>query len=1171
MEKNIKLSAKQVKKVAKKALTGLLAGVFLLAPNLNEVNSSGFTSTISWAQGERLSSARTEGIVSSSSLVKNNKLAPKLNTTRAEFKEFYKAAATCRLIEKGGNLNNESSLRHIKDKLDAVKGSFENINFTVLPDEITIEIPDEGLAVRYFDPTKANVITPYSDIARLKTTIIGPRLNRQVIHRIKALSASDNQSYVAIKKLDRGENLEGIKVSLLEAFKMLGGAEAMFRGKDTVLIKPSLATKKNAEDGTTVNPLVIEAVVLILKELGVRRIIIGEGCVSEYNMEEIFKITGVCEIAKRHNVELINLNKAETIDIEVPRWQVWAKVKVSRVAAEADLIINIPRLTTHNQTVMSVATKNMKGVLPPPTKTFFHRGIDSEEKGIPHLAKAIVELNKALSRQIVIVDTTRSMEGDGPTRGESLNLHRIIVGRHPITVDRVCARIIGQPENNIDFLRFAQEQDFGPDPVILGDEVKDVVSEIGRPFKEPPVTPVTNPRITVYGDTTEVCSKCNGSLGSAAKILGSKKWENMLETNDIYLDIYMGSELPKKIEGNHYAVLMGRCPTQKAKKDGISHPNIIRVIGCAPRTADVLNPIEAKVKFKEFNDEIQRLVEDLRVKKYAVPKLVIFERKLPGNEISQVIKKESEITVIFDIEKLVYRKDFVFEDFIKIYWDVIGDIYSEDIKKVYEQIANGTDLNDSQFTEYMEIFKRDFIDQCDIKATDTVLDMGTGAGWMALLAADEAKEAIGMDICPAVIKLAIKNASLKGINNAKFLVGDATRCQFKNESFNVIISQYMFSRLPKELRRRTLREAHRMLTEKGLLRLWVYHPHVVPFAWNQDEWKKELEATGFEIESIEVKGEVALDTFEPQAMFIKTKKADLTARSDPAETSKKHMIDLAEIAKEQNREAGDEQTVIQADEKKVRIVSNSGASLYFGYATKNKDLFFDILGTEKPSMLLRVPIEAIEFVGTANIKDFLATFQEAPNAYVELYYMSGTGKVPESLYQKYGLQKKSLPTGFKRTRENTVTLFPVFKGENIDQSAIASRLGSIDITPQNTILSPIGLQRDPAGLIRATILGLKMMDVARQIREKGIDVTKDTAFKDKIQLEILEELKNVCDAEDLKNFNLTPDDIIALATGTINNIITALKKLIKLLPITPIDTEELRHIYEHAKTVITAA
>lgn len=228
---------------------------------------------------------------------------------------------------------------------------------------------------------------------------------------------------------------------------------------------------------------------------------------------------------------------------------------------------------------------------------------------------------------------------------------------------------------------------------------------------------------------------------------------------------------------------------------------------------------------------------------------------------------------------------------------------------------------------------------------------------------------------------------------------------------------------------------------------------------------------------------------------------------------------------------------------------------------------------ENEPIMLRVPVEMIEEAGAGNAVDILSGFQQSPgsNRYVELYYMTGTGEVNEAVYQRFGLSKRSPPKGFKMTRENTVTLFSAFKGEKIDQSCIVSRLGSCDVKPENTILSPAGSQHDPAGLIRAMILGLKMMDVARQIKEKGHDITKDQNFRDMIQLEILEQLKDVCDAADFKDFNLTPDDIIALADGTINNIVTALGKLVKLLPIAPIDKEDLRRINEQAKTVFTAA
>ena len=53
---------------------------------------------------------------------------------------------------------------------------------------------------------------------------------------------------------------------------------------------------------------------------------------------------------------------------------------------------------------------------------------------------------------------------------------------------------------------------------------------------------------------------------------------------------------------------------------------------------------------------------------------------------------------------------------------------------------------------------------------------------------------------------------------------------------------------------------------------------------------------------------------------------------------------------------------------------------------------------------------------------------------------------------------------------------------------------------------------------------------------------------------------------------LTGDDIINLAvSNNINLIIRALKKIITLLPIVPMNAEESRHIYEHARQVLMAA
>lgn len=154
---------------------------------------------------------------------------------------------------------------------------------------------------------------------------------------------------------------------------------------------------------------------------------------------------------------------------------------------------------------------------------------------------------------------------------------------------------------------------------------------------------------------------------------------------------------------------------------------------------------------------------------------------------------------------------------------------------------------------------------------------------------------------------------------------------------------------------------------------------------------------------------------------------------------------------------------------------------------------------------------------------------------------------------------------FIRKRENALTPLPVFKGEQIDKLTIASRLGSLETTPRSTILSPIGFQEDPAGLVRATILGLRVIEISLQLKEGG------TIDKDVVPLEILNRLRDVLGPSDFENFDLTPEDIIALAAGDVNKVVIALRKLTKLLPITPIDTDEPKIIYEHMTEIISSA
>jgi hypothetical protein len=221
----------------------------------------------------------------------------------------------------------------------------------------------------------------------------------------------------------------------------------------------------------------------------------------------------------------------------------------------------------------------------------------------------------------------------------------------------------------------------------------------------------------------------------------------------------------------------------------------------------------------------------------------------------------------------------------------------------------------------------------------------------------------------------------------------------------------------------------------------------------------------------------------------------------------------------------------------------------------------EIVGEDKAPALLRIPVEILDSVGKKNFTPFLSALQVTPagkatNVVVELFSIEG--KVFE--YEDYGIKIKAFPG--QRSRANTVTLLVSGKDEAIGQQDLIFRIGDHSLKPTDTVLIPVGLLdagKDTAGLARSSLLGFRIMMIARGHTTE--EFVKDT----------LRQIETLCRLATTEDFDLSAEDIVGLATGSINDIITSIKKLIHLLPIIPIDSEELRLIYERAKEVVTAA
>jgi uncharacterized protein (DUF362 family) len=100
---------------------------------------------------------------------------------------------------------------------------------------------------------------------------------------------------------------------------------------------------------------------------------------------------------------------------------------------KADFLVNLPKLKTNDFVYISVAMKNMFGVLANKKRSKLHKS----------LAEVLVYINRLLHQDLIVVDGIVGMEGMGPIRGSPVQLGLIISGLDPVTVDAVCCHIMG--------------------------------------------------------------------------------------------------------------------------------------------------------------------------------------------------------------------------------------------------------------------------------------------------------------------------------------------------------------------------------------------------------------------------------------------------------------------------------------------------------------------------------------------------------------------------------------------------------------------------------------------------------------------------------------------------------------------------------------------------------
>ena len=360
---------------------------------------------------------------------------------------------------------------------------------------------------------------------------------------------------VSIAKTD-----SGIGPAVAEAVARLGGLDAFVAPGERVIVKPNL----NGEEGFT-HPDVTRALVELLRAGGAGEVVIAESTFGNAaTTDRLFRKSGYVDLARELGVELVNLNRSEAVEVSVPDPLVLKTVRIAREVLEADRLINVPNMKVHYATGITVAMKNLKGVLVGDEKRRFH------EVG---LEAAIADLNTVVKPALNVVDAISCMERMGPRGGDLVEMNLLVAGPEAAAVDWVAAQVMGFAPEDIGHLAcYAEKTEMDAANIdVLGHSV----ASVRRQFRPAEMAATLPASLTLHDGAA--CSACMNAFLLSCELLAEDPEETY--------DVYVGPKASASCFSRERAIAFGNC----------CPPDIaagIRVKGCPPYPFSLREEIE---------------------------------------------------------------------------------------------------------------------------------------------------------------------------------------------------------------------------------------------------------------------------------------------------------------------------------------------------------------------------------------------------------------------------------------------------------------------------------------------------------------------------------------------------------------------------------------------------
>ncbi len=151
------------------------------------------------------------------------------------------------------------------------------------------------------------------------------------------------------------------------------------------------------------------------------------------------------------DVEIVEFRRAVSVELACG-----VRLPVAAAALECDLLVGLPRLKAHQQMYLTLALKNLFGVVRGINKAMLHMKIGGDDAH-DRFARIIFDLHRLFPAQLHLLDGIVAMHRSGPLNGEALPLGVFAAAKSPVALESTVPRLLGLPPENSPLWRVARD------------------------------------------------------------------------------------------------------------------------------------------------------------------------------------------------------------------------------------------------------------------------------------------------------------------------------------------------------------------------------------------------------------------------------------------------------------------------------------------------------------------------------------------------------------------------------------------------------------------------------------------------------------------------------------------------------------------------------------------